>query len=203
MSTATVTLDRETMHQLFEGRHTTNLFSEGAVDLELIQQAYEDARWAPTSMNCQPMRLTILRAGERREAVVGHLKGANGKKTSAAPLTVVLAYDPNWHEHMPTLFPHVDGLREKFADQPEFREKMGRDNAFLQAGYFILALRAHGLDVGPMAGLDAPGVDAEVHTDTGWRTLMVLNVGHGPSTEDGAQHPRGERFDFREVAQVL
>ncbi|WP_036475684.1 malonic semialdehyde reductase [Nesterenkonia sp. AN1] len=203
MPTATAAVDRETMHQLFEGRHTTNLFSEGAVDLALIQQAYQDARWAPTSMNCQPMRLTVLNPGERRDAVVEHFKGDNGKKTYAAPLTVVLAYDPNWHEHMPTLYPQAEGLREKFAGRLEFREKMGRDNAFLQAGYFIVALRALGLDVGPMAGLDAPGVDAEVHADTGWKTLMVLNVGHGPSTDEDAQYPRGERFDFAQISQVL
>lgn len=104
---------------------------------------------------------------------------------------------------MPTLFPHVEGLREKFADMPEFREKMGRDNAFLQAGYLILALRAHGLDVGPMAGLDAPGVDAEVHAETGWKTLIAMNVGHGPSEEDGAQYPRGERFEFSQASQIL
>lgn len=203
MPTATAILDRETMHQLFEGRHTTNLFSDGVVDLELIQQAYEDARWAPTSMNCQPMRLTVLTSGDRRDAVVGHFKGGNADKTTAAPMTLIVAYDPDWHEHMPTLFPHVEGLREKFADMPEFREKMGRDNAFLQAGYLILALRAHGLDVGPMAGLDAPGVDAEVHAETGWKTLIAMNVGHGPSEEDGAQHPRGERFEFSQASQVL
>lgn len=203
MPTATATVDRETMHRLFEGRRTTNLFSEGEVDLDLIERAYADARWAPTSMNCQPLRLTVLKPGPRRDAVVEHFKGDNGQKTSAAPMTVVVAFDPNWHEHMPTLFPHVEGLREKFAERLEFREKMGRDNAFLQAGYFILALRAHGLDVGPMAGLDAPGVDSEVHTETGWKTLMVLNVGHGPSEDENAQYPRGPRFDFNEAAQVL
>ncbi|WP_255316471.1 malonic semialdehyde reductase [Nesterenkonia sp. Act20] len=203
MPTALSTVDRETMHQLFEGRHTTNLFSDGEVDLDLIERAYADARWAPTSMNSQPMRLTVLKPGARREAVVEHFKGDNSRKTSAAPMTVVVAYDPAWHEHMPTLFPHVEGLREKFAERVEFREKMGRDNAFLQAGYFILALRAHGLDVGPMAGLDAPGVDAEVHAETGWKTLMVLNVGHGPSDHEDAQYPRGARFDFTEAALVL
>ncbi|GAA1141556.1 malonic semialdehyde reductase [Nesterenkonia lutea] len=203
MPTATATVDRETMHQLFEGRHTTNLFSAGEVDLELIQQAYEDARWGPTSMNSQPMRLTVLRPGPRRDAVVEHFKGDNGKKTAAAPMTVVVAYDPDWHEHMPTLFPHVEGLREKFSGMEEFRRSMGRDNAFLQAGYLIVSLRAHGLDVGPMAGLDAPGVDAEVHAETGWKTLMVLNVGHGPSEHEGAQYPRGARFSFDEAAQVL
>jgi len=203
MTTATDIVDRETMHQLFEGRHTTNLFSDGDVDLSLIQQAYEDARWGPTSMNCQPMRLTVLSPGDRRDAVIKHFKGDNGEKTSAAPMTVVVAYDPNWHQHMPTLFPHVEGLREKFAGREEFREKMGRDNAHLQAGYLIVALRAHGLDVGPMAGLDAPGVDAEVHAETGWKTLMVLNVGHGPSEHEDAQYPRGQRFSFTQAAQVL
>lgn len=203
MPTVTAPVDRQTMHQLFEGRHTTHLFSEGTVDLELIQQAYEDARWAPTSMNCQPMRLTVLEPGERRDAVVGHLKGDNGEKTSAAPISVVLAYDPNWHEHMPTLYPQMDGLREKFAPRVEFREKMGRDNAYLQAGYFILALRAVGLDVGPMGGLDPEGVDTEVHAETGWKTLMVLNLGHGPSSDEAAQYPRGERFEFDQASQVL
>lgn len=197
-------LDNKSLDALFSGRHTTNFFAEAPVDPALVRESYEDARWAPTSMNIQPLRITVLQKGSARNSVVEHMMKGNQAKTAAAPLTVVAALDPNWHEHMDTLFPAVPGLRENFADQPENRLAMGRDNAFLQLGYLLLSLRAHGLEVGPMTGLDAEGIDSVIHTETGWKTLAVVNVGHGAdSSVDNAQHPRGARFEFEQVSQTL
>lgn len=198
------TLDNKSLDALFADRRTTNFFADVPVDPALVRESYEDARWAPTSMNTQPLRITVLQKGTARDAVVEHLMDGNKEKTAAAPLTIVAAFDPEWHEHMDTLFPAVPGLHENFSGQPEARLAMGRDNAFLQLGYLLLSLRAHGLEIGPMTGIDAGGIDSVIHTETGWKTLAVVNVGHGAdSSNEGAQYPRGPRFEFDQVSQVL
>ncbi|MDS2174275.1 MULTISPECIES: malonic semialdehyde reductase [unclassified Nesterenkonia] len=199
----TTIVERETLHQLFEGARTTHRFTDEPVDLDIIRRAYEDLRWAPTAFNNQPLRLTVVAGEEARRAVVEHLMSGNQEKTLAAPLTLVAAYDPQWHEHMPFLTPGMPGLRENFADKPDARAAMGRDNALIQLGYLLVALRAHGLQVGPMTGLDPAGVDTAVHAENGWKTLAVINVGHAPDPEhDDAQHPRGGRFEFEHASQV-
>lgn len=197
-------LDRAALDRLFEGAHTTNTFTDEPVDLGLVQKVYEDLRWAPTSMNIQPLRLTVLKSQKSRRAVVEHLMEGNRAKTLEAPLTLVAAFDPEWHEHMPHLAPQREGVRERFSEMPKVRESMGRSNGQLQLGYLLLALRAHGLEAGPMTGLDAEGVDSAVHAENGWKTLAVVNVGHAPNPEDDqAQRPRAGRLDFAQAAQVL
>jgi 3-hydroxypropanoate dehydrogenase len=58
------------------------------------------------------------------------------------------------------------------------RRNGGRLNAALQAGYFILAIRAHGLAAGPMTGFDAAGLDAEFFPDGRFKSFLVINIGH-------------------------
>lgn len=198
------TLESAALDRLFSRSHTTNTFTDEPVDPELVRAAYEDLRWAPTAFNAQPLRLTVLTPGKTREAVVEHLMSGNQAKTLAAPLTIVAAYTPDWHEQMPVLAPQREGARESFAEKSGMRENVGRQSATIQIGYLLLALRAHGLEVGPMTGLDAAGVDSVVHTENGWKTLVVINVGHAanPADED-AVAPRRGRLDFDDAAQVL
>lgn len=192
------------IQQMFEGGHTTNTFTDQPVDVELIHQVYNDLRWAPTAMNNQPLRLTVVESAEQRAKLVEQLAPGNQAKTQAAPLSIVVAVDPRWHEHLPVLAPSREGAREKFEEMAEMRSSMAQLNGTLQAGYLILALRAHGLQVGPMTGLNAEGVDEVFHAQNGWKTLMVLNVGHSANPDDAeAQRPRAGRLDFDQAAQVL
>lgn len=200
--TAEKVLSREAIDALFSDRHTTNTFVDISVDPSVIGAAYDDARFAPVSMNSQPLRLTLVERGESREKLVEHMMRGNKDTTAAAPLSLVVAYDPSWHQQMDELFPAVPGLKQNFEDKLENRHSMGRDNAFIQLGYMLLALRAHGLEVGPMTGIDAAGIDETFHTQTGWCTIAVVNVGYGPDSEDDkAQRPRGNRLDFSRISQ--
>lgn len=200
--TAVKVLDRETRGALFAQRHTTNTFTDAFVDVSIIKAAYDDARFAPVSMNSQPLRLTLVEPGASRDKLVEHMMRGNKDTTAAAPMSLVIAYDLNWHHHMGELFPAVPGLQDTFEDKVENRHSMGRDNAFIQLGYFLLALRAHGLEVGPMTGIDAAGIDRAFHTSTGWNTIAVVNVGHEPNPDDErAQSPRGHRLDFDQISQ--
>lgn len=196
-------LDREAMDVLFEGSHTTQLFTDEEVDADLIRRVYEDLRWAPTAMNNQPLRLELIASDEAKDRLVPHMIAFNREKTRRAPLTLIASYDLDWHRHMPHLAPFREGFAEDAEGKPGMRESMGRQNGWLQIGYLILALRAHGLQVGPMAGFDGDGIDAEFHGDTNWKSLLVINVGHAPAGHEKAQQPRQGRLEFDQIAEVL
>ena len=70
-----------------------------------------------------------------------------------------------------------------------------------EAGYLITGLRAARLDVGPMSGMDAAGIDADLLAGTSWRSLMVLNLGFPADVE--AAHPRAPRLSTGEVTRVV
>jgi len=55
---------------------------------------------------------------------------------------------------LPRLYPHTDA-RGWFTTNPALVEETGLRNSSLQGAYFILALRAQGLDCGPMSGFNA------------------------------------------------
>ena len=73
-------------------------------------------------------------------------------------------------------------------------------NSALQHGYFILAARAHGLDVGPMAGFDKVAVDAAFLKDSGWKSSLLVNLGYGDASK---LFPRGPRLSFDEAARIV
>ena len=74
---------------------------------------------------------------------------------------MIVAYDREFFEMLPRLYPHTDA-RGWFTSNAALAEETGLRNSSLQGAYFILALRAQGLDCGPMSGFDADKVDAGV-----------------------------------------
>lgn len=197
-------LTREALDSIFADAHTTNTFSQAAVDPAVIAQAYQDIRWAPTQMNSQPLRLTMVHSPTAKKQLGPHMKPGNRDKTLAAPITVIAAWDPNWHNHLPQLAPQREGAREKLEPDVAAREQMAKVSAHIQIGYLIVALRAHGLHVGPMTGFNAAGVDEEFHTDNGWRTAVIINAGWEPNGDDAkAVRPRAGRLSFDDACQVV
>ena len=196
-------LSQAEIDRLFADRHTTQLFSDEPVDLALIERAYADLRWAPTAMNNQPLRLDVVDSPEARARLAPLMIEFNREKTERAPLTLIASYDLDWHRHMGHLAPFREGFEEDAEGKPGMREGMGRMNALIQVGYLLVALRAHGLEIGPMAGFDAAAVDAEFHADRAWKSLLVINVGHAAADDEKAQQPRQGRLDFDQAAQVL
>ena len=197
-------LDRHLLDALFIDAHTTNTFSNDAVDPAVIAAVYQDIRWAPTQMNCQPLRLTLVHTAESRARLAPHMRKGNRDKTLTAPMTIIASWDPYWHRQLSVLAPHKTGAREKLEDDPVARQDIGQRSAHLQIGYFILGLRAHGLHVGPMTGFNATGVDEEFHADTGWRTEIIINVGWAPNVDDPrAVRTRAGRLSFDDACQIV
>ena len=184
-------LDKTAQDLLFRDARTANTFSDEPVTEEQIAAIYDLVKYAPTSMNMQPLRVLLVRSPEARERLVSHMSEGNSKKTSTAPLVAVLAYDPEFHEHLPTQFPHFAGAQDVFKGQ-DHRFGTATLNASLQVGYFILGVRAAGLAAGPMTGFDAEGIDKEFFAESGYKTLVVVNIG---KPGENAWFPRSPRLD--------
>ncbi len=167
---------------LFTDARTANTFADVVVSDEELQEIWSLAKWAPTGANVQPLRVLYVRTDEGRQRLVPLMNEGNRAKTASAPAVAVLAIDSRFHEHVPTVLPYKPELRDVLEANPEMRESTGGFSAALQAGYFILAVRAAGLAAGPMAGFDKPGVDAEFFADGRFRSLLVVNIGH-PGTD--------------------
>ncbi|OJX98104.1 MAG: malonic semialdehyde reductase [Micrococcales bacterium 73-15] len=194
-------LDDAALDLLFREARSVNAFTDDDVDPAEVLAAYDLAKWGPTAMNVSPLRLAVVPRGEARERLVSHLSEGNRAKTLAAPLAVVAAADPRFHSRLDTLAPHRAGLADELEPHAERRAGMARTNALLQIGYLVLALRARGLHVGPMGGFDAAGLDADLFAESGWTSLLVLNVGRAAAP--GGTHPRAPRLDAAEAVTVL
>lgn len=190
--TSPFVLDPVAQDALFRSARTARRWAERPVSEEHLASVYEMLRWGPTAMNTSPLRLLRVASTEARERLASHLAEGNRERALTAPLTLVLALDADFHEHLDTLVPHWPGAAEVFAD-PQRRLATARDNAFLQAGYLILALRASGLEVGPMGIADPEGLDADLLAGSSWRSILVVNAGF-PAEDNGA-HPRAPRLD--------
>jgi 3-hydroxypropanoate dehydrogenase len=163
---------------MFTEARTANTFADTPVTDEELTSIWELARWAPTAANTQPLRVLYVRPGEGRDRLVKYMSEGNQAKTAAAPAVAVLAVDTRFHEHIPTVFPIRPEMHDFYENNEELRLKGGNFNAALQAGYFILAVRALGLAAGPMAGFDAAALDAEFFGDGRFRSILVVNIGH-------------------------
>ncbi|MBC6448631.1 malonic semialdehyde reductase [Actinokineospora xionganensis] len=195
----TLVLPQDAQDLLFREARTANTFSAEPVTDDQIRAIYDLVKWAPTAMNGQPLRVTLVRSDEARERLLPLLSENNRAKTAAAPLVAILAADVDFHEHLSTLFPHLPGAKDYYADETH-RTDNARFNAALQVGYFVLGVRAAGLAAGPMAGFDAAAVDREFFPDGRRRSLVVVNIGN-PGVN--AAFPRGPRLEYDQVVETV
>ncbi len=167
---------------------------------EQIRAVYDLVKYAPTAFNQSPLRVTLVRSAEARERLVQQMAEGNRPKTSTAPLTAILSVDLDFHERLPELFPAVPGLKDSVFAEPEPREAAGTFNASLQAGYFILGVRAAGLAAGPMTGFDQEGVNKEFFGDGRQKVLLVVNIG---KPGEDAYRPRSPRLAFEDAVTTV
>ena len=170
------TLDAEVMDQLFFEARSANSFSDEPVSDQTLDAIYEATKMGPTLMNNQPLRISWIKSEDARRAVAATMSGSNAAKALAAPALAVLSFDPQWHETFEYFFPHAAERKAMF-EEPTMRSAVGNNNAWLQAGYFMLAVRAAGLAVGPMGGFDHAALDAAINEDTGHRSFLIVNIG--------------------------
>jgi 3-hydroxypropanoate dehydrogenase len=180
---------------LFTDAHTAYSFTDQPVTDAQLAELYELVKFAPTPMNSQALRVVFIRHEDAKQRLLPHLAEANQPKSASAPVVAVLAYDTEFHEYLPVFAPNNPGAKESYSD-PAKRFAAAKDIATLQAGYFILAVRSLGLDAGPMAGFSREGVDTEFLTDTTWKSLYLVNIGH--AAPEGIR-PRSPRLAANEA----
>jgi 3-hydroxypropanoate dehydrogenase len=191
-------LDEAGLRLLFTEARTANTFAPTPVTDEELSAIWQLAKWAPTSANTQPLRVLYVQTAEGRARLVPHMSEGNRAKTGTAPAVAVLALDNAFHEHMPTLLPFRPEMRDMLEANEQMRTRLSSFNAALQAGYFILSVRAHGLAAGPMGGFDADGVDGEFFADSKWHAILVVNIGH---PGESAWFDRLPRLDEAQVVR--
>ncbi|MGB9197795.1 MAG: malonic semialdehyde reductase [Terriglobales bacterium] len=187
------------LNQLFHEARTHSAWLPKPVPVELLRKAYELARLGPTSANTSPARFVFLVSPEAKERLKPALAPGNVEKTMAAPATVIMAWDTEFYEKLPKLFPQRD-MRPLFRGNQSLIEETGLRNSSLEGAYFILAARALGLDCGPMSGFDQNKVNAEFFPDGKWKANFLCNLGYGDHSK---LYPRNPRLDFGEACVVL
>lgn len=192
-------IDENVLATLFTSARSQNGWQPEAVSDAELRAAYDIAKWGPTSMNTQPMRLVFLRSDEAKERLRPALSPTNVPKVMAAPVVAIIAYDPEFHSKLPQVFPHNPNAAAIFTGNPASIEPTAFRNGSLQAAYFMIALRAVGLDVGPMSGFDAAKVNAEFFLDGKWRVNMLCGIGHGDPAKVFDRLPR---LDFEDVSET-
>ena len=187
------------LDQLFRQARTYNAFLDQPVSDEQLRRIYELAKFGPTSANSSPARIVFVKSAEAKAKLGPALDEGNYEKTMAAPVTVIIGRDEDFHEKLPFLFPHTDA-KAWFDGPRENRGKPALRNASLQAGYLILAARALGLDAGPMTGFNSAKVDDAFFAGTAIKSDILVNLGHG---DPASLFPRSPRLGFDEAARIL
>lgn len=192
-------LSETSLAQLFTAARTRNAWSDRPVPEALLRKLYDLTKFGPTAVNNTPARFLFLTSPEAKARLSPLMSEGNREKTLQAPVNVIIGHDIDFHDHLPTLFPHAPGARDWFADEAGRKESAFR-NGSLQGGYFLLAARALGLDVGPMSGFDPAGVKAEFFPDGNIEPNFIVNLGYGT---DENLFPRSPRLSFDEAAAIL
>jgi 3-hydroxypropanoate dehydrogenase len=156
-------------------------------------------KMGPTSLNMLPARLVWCVSQRSKDKLAALSSGTNGPKIRAAPVTVIIGMDVDFHEHLPELFPPNPAARDYFPSARS-REPAAFRNSSLQGGYFIMAVRALGLDAGPMSGFDNAAVDAAFFADTpNIKSNFISTLGYGDPASVFARLPRPEFARFNRI----
>ena len=185
---------------IFAERHTAYRFTPEPVSDDELARIYDLAKFTPTALNSQPLRITFVRTDAAKARLLPLLSPGNRAKSESAAVVAILAADTDFHEHLARLNPQSASLAGSLESDADRRAAMARNNAWLQAGGFILAVRAAGFDAGPMGGIDAPAIDAEFFAGTALRSFLVVNIGH---VAEGGTFPRNPRLEFHEAVTLV
>ena len=184
------------LDQLFRNARTPNDWAPMSVDDSTVHALYDLLKWGPTSANSSPARFRWVRSAEGKSRLAALAMEPNRPKILAAPLTVIIGHDLDFHNSMPQLFPARGEMMRQYFSQPEICEPTAFRNGSLQGGYLILAARALGLDCGPMSGFDNAAVDLAFFEGTRIQSNFICCLGHG---KPESVFPRNPRLSFEEA----
>ncbi|AXJ95934.1 MULTISPECIES: malonic semialdehyde reductase [unclassified Sphingomonas] len=185
---------------IFRNARSYNAYRDTPVDEATLRQIWDLMKWGPTSANQLPARLVWCVSAEAKAKLADCAADGNKDKILKAPVTAIVAMDVEFHEHLPTLFPHADA-KSWFDGNLPLREASAFRNSSLQGAYFIIAARALGLDTGPMSGFDQGAVDKAFFADQpGVRTNFIATLGYG---DPASLYPRSPRPEFELFNRIV
>ena len=187
------------LDQLFYGARTYSYWQDKPVSDAQLQQLFDLMKQCPTSVNSLPARLVFIKTPDAKQRLKPCLSAGNQEKSMQAPVTVIVAQDMQFYEHLPRLFPHADA-KSMFAGNDAAITATAFRNSSLQGAYLIMAARSLGLDSGPMSGFDNAKLDSTFFPDGRYRSNFLINIGYGDASK---LHERLPRFAFDEVCQIL
>jgi len=191
-------LDDKALDKILRNARTHNGWLPKPVTDDQLRAIHDLLKWGPTSANTQPARFVFVRTKEGKEKLRPALSAGNTEKTMSAPVTVIVAYDTQFYEHLPKHFPHDQTAIHWF--KGEGKEVVASTTAFrngtLQGAYLMIAARALGLDCGAMSGFDNAIVDKNFFPDGRFKTNFLCNIGYGDASKIFARSPR---FSFEDA----
>ena len=182
-------LNDAALDQLFRTARTYNGYLDTPVSNEQLESVWELMKYGPTSANCLPARIIWCVSQESKEKLAALSMPANATKILSAPATAIIGMDMEFYEQLPELFPHADA-RSWFVGNDAMIEATAFRNSSLQGGYFTMAARALGLDVGAMSGFDNAAVDAAFFADTKIKSNFISTIGYGDPASIFERSPR-------------
>ena len=189
----------EDIKRIFINTVTTYNYSDKVVDDGILQELYELTKWSATSFNCSPLRLVFLKSKKAKDRIDPYLMDSNKISVKNAPICVIIGMDTKFFVDLPRNFKAVDA-KVFFENNDELAYTTALRNSSLQAGYFLKAVNALGLDAGPMSGFDNKSVDDEFFKDTSIRSNFLCTLGYGIEPKG---HSRGARYKFDEIASII
>lgn len=199
MTTPRLALSAAACDQLFRQAHTAHAFLDIPIEDSQLHALYDLMKWAPTAFNAQPARWVFLKSSQSKSQLAKALMPNNVPQVNSASVTVIVAHDTQFQEHLPSQFPAYNA-KPLFDNDPVLTETTAFRNSSLQGAYLMLAARALGLDVGVMSGFDAQQVNASFFPDGRWKVNFLMNLG---VADPKGVYPRGPRLPFEAVASIL
>ena len=194
-------LDDAALDLLYREARSHNWFTDQPVSDEQLREIYDLVKFGSTSSNTQPMRVVFVKSAEAKERLKPAMMPANVEKTMIAPATVIIGYDNTFWKDFAKNYPIRPEMAERFKGDENVAEKFAYQQATLQGAYFILAVRAVGLDAGGMGGFDNAKVDEEFFAGTTVKSNFLVNIGYGDLS--GIKGGRLPRYDFDEVCSII
>jgi 3-hydroxypropanoate dehydrogenase len=192
-------LSDASLKQLFTEARTVNGFKNVPISDATLHALYDLLKWGPTAFNAQPARFVFVRSDAAKKKLKPALSAGNVAQTLAASVTVIVAQDTRFYEHLPTQFPAFDA-KPLFEGNATLAEATATRNSSLQGAYLILAARSLGLDAGPQSGFNPDAVNQAFFPDGRYKVNFVVNLG---VADPAGIRPRNARLAFNEVAQIL
>lgn len=192
------TLNDQALAQLFTEARTHHGFLDQDIPDDVLKHLYDLTKYGPTAFNMSSARFVFVKSKAAKEKLAQALSPGNIQQTMQAPVTVIVATDTHFYEHLPTLFPAYDA-KPLYANNPTFAAEAGFRNGTLQGAYLLIAARALGLDSGAMSGFDNAKLDTLFFPDGRVRSNFLINLGYGDHSK---LHPRGPRLSFDEAARI-